>query len=352
MACAATTPPAPRLAAYDDGMTSASAPRPRVFVARQIPDEGLSQVVAQTDADVWPAELPPSRAELLQRIAGVDGVLSMLTERVDDEFLDAAGPQLKVVSNYAVGFDNIDVPACTRRGVAVGNTAGVLTETTADAAFALLMAAARRIPEAYDYVRQDRWKTWGPMLLLGPDIHHATLGILGFGRIGREMAKRAHGFDMQVLYYDVQAASPADEQALNARHVSLDEVLAHSDFITLHVNLTDETHHLMNAARLGQMKRSAMLINASRGPVVDPRALYDALKNGVIAGAALDVTEPEPLPGDHPLLTLPNCLIVPHIASASYATRGKMASIAAENLFAGLTGTALPSWVNPDVRRP
>jgi lactate dehydrogenase-like 2-hydroxyacid dehydrogenase len=323
--------------------------RPRVFVSRKIPDEGLAPILAQTQADLWPEELPPSRAELLRRIKGVDGVLTMLTEAVDDEFLDQAGPQLKVVSNYAVGFDNIDVPACTRRGIAVGNTAGVLTETTADAAFALLMAAARRIPEAYDYVRQDRWKTWGPLLLLGPDVHHATLGILGFGRIGREVAKRGHGFDMSVLYYDVMAASPEEEQRLGARRASMDEVLAQSDFVSLHVNLTPETHHLMNRERLSKMKRSAILVNASRGPVVDPDALYEALSQGTIAGAALDVTEPEPMPGNHRLLTLPNCLIVPHIASASFATRGKMASVAAENLFAGLHHAPLPSFVNPEI---
>ena len=328
-------------------MTSAA--RPRVFVSRRIPDEGLALIVAQTEADVWPDELPPERHELLRRVEGVDGLLTLLTDRIDDELLDRAGPQLKVVSNYAVGFDNIDVPACSRRGIAVGNTAGVLTETTADFAFALLMAAARRIPEGYDYVRQDRWKTWGPMLLLGPDIHHATLGVLGFGRIGREVAKRARGFDMQLLYSDVEPASPEDEQRLGARRASMDEVLAQSDFVTLHVNLTPETHHLMNRERLHKMKPSAILVNASRGPVVDSEALYEALKNGVIAGAALDVTEPEPLPGHHDLLTLPNCLVVPHIASASFATRGKMASIAAENLLAGMRHEALPSFVNPEV---
>jgi lactate dehydrogenase-like 2-hydroxyacid dehydrogenase len=320
-----------------------------VFVSRKIPDAGLAPILAQTQADLWPEELPPSRDELLRRIQGADGVLTMLTEAVNDEFLDHAGPQLKVVSNYAVGFDNIDVPACTRRGIAVGNTAGVLTETTADAAFALLMASARRITEAYDYVRQDRWKTWGPMLLLGPDVHHATLGILGFGRIGREVAKRGRGFDMSILYYDVMAASPEEEQHLGARRASMDEVLAQSDFVTLHVNLTPETHHLMNRERLAKMKRSAILVNASRGPVVDPDALYEALTQGTIAGAALDVTEPEPMPGNHRLLTLPNCLIVPHIASASFATRGKMASVAAENLFAGLRGAPLPSFVNPEI---
>src|ERR687883_1793109 len=266
--------------------------RPRVFVSRRIPDDGLAPILAQTDAEVWPDELPPGRDELLRRVEGVDGLLALLTDRVDDELLDRAGPQLKVVSNYAVGFDNVDVPACTRRGVAVGNTPGVLTETTADCAFALLMAAARRIPEAYDYVRQARWKTWGPMLLLGPDVHHATLGILGFGRIGREVAKRARGFDMQVLYYDVYPASPEEEQRLGATRVSLDELLAQSDFVTLHVNLTPETHHLMNRETLAKMKPTAVLVNAARGPVVDPDDLYDALKDGVIGAAALDVTEP------------------------------------------------------------
>ncbi|HEX8969647.1 MAG TPA: D-glycerate dehydrogenase [Chloroflexota bacterium] len=323
--------------------------RPRVFVSRILPEQGLQPIVARTRADVWQDELPPPRAELLRRVAGMDGLVTLVTDPVDDELLDRAGPQLKVVSNYAVGFDNIDVPACTRRGIAVGNTAGVLTETTADAAFALLMAAARRIPEGHDYVRQGRWKTWGPMLLLGPDVHHATLGIVGFGRIGRQVARRARGFDMQVLYYDVQAASTEDEARLGVRRASLEEILAESDFITLHVNLTSETHHLMNRQAFARMKRSAMLINASRGPVVDPDDLYDALKDGVIAAAALDVTEPEPLPGDHKLLTLPNCLVVPHIASGSYATRGNMASIAAENLFAGLEHRPLPSFVNPEV---
>jgi glyoxylate reductase len=323
--------------------------RPRVFVSRIIPDAGLQPIIARTAADVWQDEMPPARDELLRRVAGVDGLLALLTDRVDDELLDRAGPQLKVVSNYAVGYDNIDVPACTRRGVAVGNTAGVLTETTADAAFALMMAAARRIPEGYDYVRQDRWKTWGPLLLLGPDLHHATLGIVGFGRIGREIAKRARGFDMQVLYYDVVAASAEDEARLGARRATMDEILEQSDFITLHVNLTPETHHMMNQQAFAKMKPSAILINASRGPVVDPDALYDALKNRVIAGAALDVTEPEPMPGNHKLLTLANCLVVPHIASASFATRGNMARIAADNLFAGMRREPLPSFVNPEV---
>jgi lactate dehydrogenase-like 2-hydroxyacid dehydrogenase len=323
--------------------------RPRVFVTRRISQEGLDRIASQTDADVWPGDLPPSRDELLRRVAGVDGLLSMVTEKIDDELLERAGPQLKVVSTFAVGFDNIDVAACTRRGVAVGNTPGVLTDSAADAAFALLMAAARRIPEGYDYVRQDRWKAWAPMIMLGSDIHHATLGIIGFGRIGREVAKRARGFDMRVLYYNRHPASAEDEQRLGAQRASFDDVLAQSDFISLHVTLTPETHHLMNAANLAKMKRSAILVNAARGPVVDPDALYDALKNGVIAGAALDVTEPEPIAGDHKLLSLPNCLVVPHIATASVATRRKMTDIAADNLFAGVKGEPLPSCVNPEV---
>jgi len=321
---------------------------PRVFVSRRIPDAGLSRVTAETQADIWPDDMPPARDELLRRVEGVDGFLSLLTDRVDDELLDRAGPGLRVVSNYAVGFDNIDVPACTRRGVAVGNTPGVLTETTADCAFGLLMSAARRFPEGYDYVRQDKWKTWGPLLLLGHDVHHATLGIAGFGRIGREMAKRARGFDMRVLYYDVQPATPEEEARLGATRVSFDELLAQSDFLSLHVNLTPETHHLMHAETFAKMKRTAILVNASRGPVVDSEALYTALKDGVIAGAGLDVTEPEPMSGDHPLLTLPNCLVVPHIASASHHTRGEMARIAAENLLAGIRGQPLPAFVNPE----
>ncbi|CAN5862580.1 D-glycerate dehydrogenase [soil metagenome] len=323
--------------------------RVRVFVARVIPAAGLEPVVEATGADVWPDELPPPRAELLRRVAGVEGLLSLLTDRVDDELLDAAGPQLKVVSNFAVGFDNIDVPACTHRGIPVGNTPGVLTETTADLAFALLMAAARRLPEGHDYVRDGQWKTWGPLLLLGQDVHDSTLGIVGFGRIGREMARRAAGFSMRVLYYDVNPASAEDETALNARQAEMEELLSQSDFVSLHTNLTPETRHLINADALRRMKPTAILVNTSRGPVVDHAALHEALRGGQIAGAALDVTDPEPLPADHPLVGLPNCLIVPHIASASVVTRGKMAKMAADNLLAGLRGERLPTCVNPEV---
>ena len=327
----------------------ATADRLRVFVARVIPDEGLDLLRATTDLDVWPDELPPPRDEMLRRVAGCDGVLTLLTDRVDDAFLDAAGPRLRVVSNYAVGFDNIDVPACTRRGIPVGNTPGVLTDTTADLAFALLMAAARRLPEGDRYVRDGRWKTWGPMLLMGPDVHGATLGIVGFGRIGQALARRAQGFGMTVLYHDTTRLPDEVTEPLGASYVPLDELLARSDFVSLHVNLTADTRHLVNARTLGLMKPTAVLVNTSRGPVVDQRALADALRDGVIRAAGLDVTDPEPIPMDDPLVGLDNCLIVPHIASASPATRGKMAAMAARNVLAGLRGEWLPTPVNPEV---
>ena len=325
--------------------------RPRVFVGRRIPDDGLEPIVAGTDAVVWPDELPPPREELLRAVAGCDGVLTLLTDRVDDEFLDSAGPQLKVVSNYAVGFDNVDVPACTARGIPVGNTPGVLTETTADLAWALLMAAARRLPEGDRYVRAGRWQTWGPMLLLGPDVHGGTLGIVGFGRIGQAVARRATGFGMTILYHDVQRATADAEEAVGASFVPLPELLERSDFVSLHVNLTDDTRGLISTDALRRMKATAVLVNTSRGPVVDPRALHLALRDSEIFAAALDVTDPEPIPPDDPLLSLENCLVVPHIASASRATRGKMAEMAAANLLAGVRGERLPTPVNPEVYR-
>jgi len=325
------------------------ADRPKVFVARRIPEAGLSVVTGATDATVWPDDLPPPRDELLRAVSGCDGVLTLLTDRVDDEFLDAAGPQLKVVSNYAVGFDNVDVPACTARGIPVGNTPGVLTETTADLAFALMMAAARRLPEGDRYVRAGKWKTWGPMLLLGPDVHGATMGIVGFGRIGQAVARRAAGFGMRILYHDVHQADPAIEAEHSATFLPLEKLLDQADFVSLHVNLTPETRGLINAEKLGWMKSTAILVNTSRGPVVDGAALATALRDGQIFAAALDVTDPEPIPTDDPLLSLDNCLVVPHIASASHATRSKMAEMAAANLLAGLRGERLPTPVNPEV---
>jgi glyoxylate reductase len=321
--------------------------RPRVFVSRIIPDEGLDLIREACDMDLWEDDLPPSREELLRRVAGVDGALTLLTDKVDDGFLDAAGPQLKVVSNYAVGFDNIDVAACARRGIPVGNTPGVLTDTTADLAWTLLMAAARRVAEGDRYVRDGRWKTWGPLLLLGPDVHGSTIGIVGFGRIGQAVARRAAGFGMRILYHDVNELPASVTEPLGAVYAPLDDLLAQSDYVSLHVNLTPDTRHLINARTLGLMRPTAVLVNTSRGPVVDQAALADALEQDVIFAAGLDVTDPEPIPMDDRLVGRDDCLIVPHIASASRATRGKMAQMAAANLIAGVTGQALPTEVPP-----
>jgi glyoxylate reductase len=323
------------------------AERPHVFVARRIPEEGLDLVRGSCDMDLWDGALPPPRDELLRRVAGVDGALTLLTDKVDDEFLDAAGSQLRVVSNYAVGFDNIDVAACARRGVKVGNTPGVLTETTADLAFALLMAAARRIPEGSRFVRDGNWKTWDPLLLLGPDVHGSTIGIVGFGRIGQAVARRAQGFGMEILYHDLEPLPASVTEPFGATYLPLEELLPRSDFVTLHVNLSPVTRHLINAETLGQMKPTAVLVNTSRGPVVDQGALADALRDGVIWAAALDVTDPEPIPMDDRLVEMDDCLVVPHIASASRATRGKMAEMAAANLLAGVAGDPLPTEVPP-----
>jgi glyoxylate reductase len=329
------------------GDASGEPSRPRVFVARRIPDEGLDLVRSACEVDLWEDELPPPRDELLRRVAGVDGVLTLLTDRVDDEFLDAASPSLRVVSNYAVGFDNIDVAACARRGIPVGNTPGVLTDTTADLAFALLMAAARRLPEGDRYVRAGSWKTWGPLLLLGPDVHGSTIGIVGFGRIGQAVARRAQGFGMEILYHDLAELPASVTEPLGATFLPLEELLPRADFVTLHVNLSPVTRHLINAETLALMKPTAVLVNTSRGPVVDQVALAAALRDGVIWAAALDVTDPEPIPMTDALVGIDNCLIVPHIASASRATRGKMAAMAAANLVAGVRGEPLPTEVPP-----
>jgi glyoxylate reductase len=320
--------------------------KPKVFVTRIIPDKGLDLVRDFCDVDLWEGELPPPREEILQRAQGVDGLLCLLTDKIDGEVMDAAGAGLKVISNYAVGFDNIDVDAASARGIPVGNTPGALTDATADFAFALLMSAARRIPEGERFVRAGRWKTWGPMLLLGTDIQGATLGLVGFGRIGKAMARRAAGFDMRVIYYDPNA-QPVPE--LGATPVDFETLLEESDFVSLHTPLTPDTRHLIDAEALSRMKRTAVLVNTSRGPVVDMHALYEALRDERIFAAALDVTEPEPLPTDHPLLTLDNLVIAPHIASASHTARGNMAWMAANNLIAGLKGERLPYCVNPQV---
>ena len=320
--------------------------KPKVFVTRIVPETGLQMVQDFCDVDLWTDELPPSRETMLARVQGVDGLLCLLTDLVDAELLEAAGPQLKVVSNHAVGFDNIVVPDCTARGIPVGNTPGILTDATADFAWALLMAAGRRIVEGERYVKDGKWKTWGPSLLLGSDFAGATLGIVGFGRIGQAMAKRASGFDMRVIYFD-PVAPPNPE--LDAESVDLDTLLRESDFVSLHTPLLPETIGMMNAEAFAKMKPEAVLVNTSRGPVVDMDALYHALKDGEIFAAALDVTTPEPIPMDSPLLELENLIIVPHIASASKVTREKMSIMAAENLIAGLKGERLPTCVNPEV---
>lgn len=319
----------------------------RVFVTRVIRDKGLDLIKGACQAEIWPEELPPSREILLERVRGVDGLLCLLTDRIDAEVMDAAGPNLKVISNHAVGFDNVDVAAATARGIPVGNTPGILTDATADMTFALMLAAGRRLMEAEKFLRAGRWKTWSPSLLLGADFAGATLGIVGFGRIGQAVAKRATGFDMRVLYYDPGA--PPQRPDLNALSVPLDMLLAKSDFVSIHVPLTPQTHHLVNADFLAKMKPSAVLVNTARGGVLDQDALYRALKTGRLFAAALDVTDPEPLPLDSPLLELDNCLIVPHIASASVKTRDNMALLAAQNLLAGLKGERLPHCVNPEV---
>lgn len=321
--------------------------RPRVFVTRQLPGEALGRLGSRVELRVWEDELPPPREALLEHARGVEGLITLLTDRVDAALL-AAAPSLRAVSNVAVGYDNIDVSACTARRIPVGNTPGVLTETTADFAFALLMGLARRVAEADAYVRAGRWRTWSPTLLLGSDIHGATLGIVGLGGIGAAVARRARGFGMRVLYVN-RHARPELEAELGLRRVDKATVLAESDFLSLHVPLSAETRHWLGRAELAAMKPGAMLINTARGPVVDQAALAEALAQGRLGGAALDVTDPEPLPLDSPLLKLPNVLIAPHIASASHATRGRMASMAVDNLLAALDGRRPPHCVNPEL---
>lgn len=321
--------------------------RPKVAVTRLIPEAGLDLLRAACEVTVWEGDLPPGPAELDNLLQGKDGVLSLLTERVDGDLLDRH-PSIRVVSNFAVGFDNVDVDAATARNVAVCNTPGVLTQATAEFAFTLLVSAARRVVEADRYVRDGNWQTWGPRLLLGQDIAGATLGIVGFGRIGKELARMASGFNMRILandaYEDLNAAAE-----FGVTYVPLDELLAESDFVSLHVALTPETHQLIGDRELGLMKPTAVLINASRGPVVDTDALVAALEGGEIFAAGLDVTDPEPLPVDHRLVSLPNCIVAPHIASATVTTRDAMARLAANNLIDVLNGKMPEVIVNPEV---
>ena len=321
----------------------------KVFVSRMLPQPALSRVKQACRADVWPHELPPDKDTLLKKIQGIDGLLCLLTDPIDASLLDAAGKQLKVISNCAVGVDNIDLTAATSRGIPVGNTPGILTETTADFAFALLMASARRVVEADAYVRQGSWQTWGLTLLMGQDIAGASLGIVGYGRIGRALARRASGFGMRILIHDPSNVPGFAGSRPAVEAVDLPTLLAESDFVSLHLPLTSETRHLIGAEEMALMKPTAILINTARGPVVDQMALFEALTSNQLGGAALDVTDPEPISPDDPLLSLPNVILAPHIASASHATRGKMAQMAVDNLLAGLRGERLPNCVNPEV---
>lgn len=317
--------------------------RPTVLVTRRIAAAAIEKIRQLCTVRQWDSDEAIARATLLEWAAGVDGIYCLLTERIDGELMDAAGPQLRVVSTMSVGYDHVDLAACTARGVAVGNTPDVLTETTADLALALMLTVARRLPEAMAAVRSGAWGTWRPEWMTGVDLYGSTVGIVGMGRIGMAVARRLAGFGCRILYTN---PGPRDADAVSgATAVDLATLVAESDFVTIHAPLTADTRGLFDGPVFRRMKRSAILINTSRGPLVDQEALYEALHDGVIAGAGLDVTSPEPLPPTHRLLTLPNCVVLPHIGSATAATRLRMAMVAAENLLAGVTGQPLPHQV-------
>ena len=303
-----------------------------MFVTRQLPGEALDRLVAKHDVEIWPDRLPPPRSELMARAPELEGLLSLLTDPIDAELIDAA-PKLRAISNYAVGVDNVDVEAAAARGIPVGNTPDVLTDSTADLAIALMLAAGRRLAEGEAFVRAGEWRTWEPGLMLGRDLHGATVGIVGYGRIGQAVGRRLEGFGCEVL--------------TSRRSDDLGDLLERSDFVTLHTPLTPETRGLIGDAALRRMKPTAYLVNTARGPIVDTDALARALHAGELAGAALDVTDPEPLPGDHPLLRAPNLLVVPHVGSATVATRERMADMAVDDLLAGLAGEPMPNSVTP-----
>lgn len=335
------------LAAKERGGSVTTMSDKNIFVTRKLPETALAPIHSVGAVRIWePDEIIP-RPVLLQSVATADALLCMVTERIDDELLDHA-LRLRIVANMAVGYDNVDVAALTRRGVVLTNTPGVLTETTADLAFALMLAIARHLGEGERIVREGRWGTWSPFAFLGRDVHHATLGIIGLGRIGAAVARRAKGFEMRVLYANRGRNQEAEEQ-LGCIKADLPTLLAESDFVVVLTPLTAETRGLLSTPQFQQMKRTACLINAARGPIVDQKALYLALRDGVIADAALDVTDPEPIPRDDPLLTLDNCFIVPHVGSASIAARTQMATLAAENIAAFLSGKRPPTPVNPEV---
>lgn len=314
---------------------------PKVFVSRCIPDTGLSRIREFCDCTVWPERLPPSPEQLVEAATGCDGIISLLSDRIDAAFFDAVGSQLKVVSNFAVGYNNIDVEEARRRGILVGNTPDVLTDATADIAVALMLAAARCLRQGMTNVQQDDWKTWEPTGFIGQDLSDKTLGIVGMGRIGIATARRCHAaWGMKVVYTSRSAKNEADTE-LGARRVNLEQLLSESDFVSVHTDLNPETTGMFNDAAFSAMKPTAVFVNTSRGGVVDQMALFEALNKGMIFAAGLDVTDPEPLPNDSPLKSLSNCLILPHIGSATVNSRNAMADIAADNLLAGVTGRPL-----------
>ncbi len=316
---------------------------PTVFVCRPLPERGLAQLRGLANLKIWPGPLPPDRAQLLAGVAGCVGIASLVTDRMDGEVMDATAT-LKVICNVAVGYDNVDWRAAKARGVLVTNTPGVLTETSADMAWALLMAAARHIPQSAEFARAGNWKTWEFDKFLGRDVYGATLGIAGFGRIGQAVAKRAAGFGMRILYHN-RNRNEAAELALGAQFVSKDELLRHSDFVSLNMSMNESSRHFIGVRELALMKPTAVLINTARGPVVDTAALTEAMQTRRIFAAALDVTDPEPLPYTHPLYALDNVIIVPHLASATVDTRGRMAEIACANMAAVLRGERPPNVI-------
>ncbi|NLJ48307.1 MAG: D-glycerate dehydrogenase [Candidatus Atribacteria bacterium] len=322
--------------------------KPRIFVTRPIPQEGLEILKGCCHVEVSDHDGVIPRSLLLQRVKDVDGLLTLLTDMIDKEVIHAAGKKLRVISNYAVGYNNIDVAEATKRGIMITNTPGVLTETTADLAWVLLMSIARRIVEGDKLVRAGKFRGWEPMLLLGTDIYESTLGLIGFGRIGQAMARRAKGFNLKVLYYDKNPISPIIEKELGVSRANFDEILRKSDFISIHVPLNEETFHLIGQKEMSIMKKDSYLINTARGPIVDEKALVKALKDGLIRGAALDVFENEP-EIEKELMSLDNIVMVPHIGSASYRTRTKMAIMAANNLLSALKGERPEFLVNPEV---
>jgi len=322
--------------------------RPQVYVSRTIAEAALQIIARECDLRVYEsADYPVPRATLIQEVAAADGALVLLTDRIDAELMDAA-PRCRVYANMAVGYDNIDVPAATQRGILITNTPGVLTETTADLTFALILASARRLYEAQRAIVEGRWNTWSTMFMTGQDVYGATLGIVGAGRIGSAVARRAKGFGMRILYHN-RRRSPELEVECGAEYASLDDLLRQSDFVSVLVPLTPETRGMFGAREFSLMKPTAVFINTARGPIVDEQALYQALTTGKIWAAGLDVYAQEPVDPHHPLLSLPNVTAVPHIGSASVATRTRMATLAAENLVAALTGRRPPTPVNPEV---